>query len=123
MAKLYKMEDIYKKEIIKRKNKKVMPTKKDKIAIIAKNKNDTKINQNKKKEQNIKIDKDIKINENNKIQDENLVEDFDKPSSNDFGGVSIMPGSGDNNEGKKKNYTVNEIINYKNESKNKERKK
>ena len=38
------MEDIYKKEIIKRKNKKVMLTKKDKIAIIAKNKNDTKIN-------------------------------------------------------------------------------
>ena len=59
----------------------------------------------------------------NKTLDENLVEDFDKPSSNDFGGVSIMPGSGDNNEGKKKNYTVNEIINYKNESKNKERKK
>ena len=72
MAKLYKMEDIYKKEIIKRKNKKVMLTKKDKIAIIAKNKNDIKINQNKKKEQNIKIDKDIKINDNNEIQDEKI---------------------------------------------------
>jgi len=72
MAKLYKMEDIYKKEIIKRKNKKVMLIKKDKIAIIAKNKNDIKINQNKKKEQNIKIDKDIKINDNNEIQDEKI---------------------------------------------------
>ena len=49
-----------------------MLTKKDKIAIIAKNKNDIKINQNKKKEQNIKIDKDIKINDNNEIQDEKI---------------------------------------------------
>ena len=54
----------------------------------------------------------------NKTLDEKIVEDFDKPSSNDFGGVSIIPGTGETNNAKKKNYTVNEIINYKNDSKN-----
>ena len=84
MIKLYKVEDIYKKEIAKRKNNnknknsKYFPQKKDKISIIAKNKENIKTNIiNKKEEINfnnkgkiiiekndineIKIDNDIKI--------------------------------------------------------------
>ena len=76
MAKLYKMEDIYKKEILKRKNKNSYLTKKQKIAIIAKNKNDNiknKINNNKNKEEDKKIDNDKNITEEPIIKDEENV--------------------------------------------------
>ena len=49
-AKFYKMEDIYKKEIMKRKNKKLLP----KIAIVAKNKDDIKNKKVNKTDDNIK---------------------------------------------------------------------
>ena len=65
-AKLYKMEDIYKKEIMKRKNKKLLP----KIAIVAKNKNDIK---NKKvNNTNEKIDDGKKIKITRKEYDKKL---------------------------------------------------
>ena len=76
MAKLYKMEDIYKKELLKRKNKNSYLTKKQKIAIIAKNKNDNiknKINNNKNKEEDKKIDNDKNITEEPIIKDEENV--------------------------------------------------
>ena len=84
MEKLYKMEDIYKKEIAKRKNKNSYLTKKQKIAIIAKNKNDNaknKININ--KEEVKKINEEKKINETPIIKDEdNMIkitrEEYDK---------------------------------------------
>ena len=49
----------------------------------------------------------------NQTLDENLVEDFEKPSSNDFSSINIMKNA---KHKKKKNFTVNEIINYKNEN-------
>jgi len=65
-VKLYKMEDIYKKEIMKRKNKKLLP----KIAIVAKNKNDIK---NKKvNNTNEKIDDGKKIKITRKEYDKKL---------------------------------------------------
>ena len=75
MAKLYKMEDIYKKEILKKKNKNSYLTKKQKIAIIAKNKNDNiknKINNN-KKEEDKKLDNDKNLIEKPIIKDEENV--------------------------------------------------
>ena len=84
MAKLYKMEDIYKKEIIKRKNKNSILTKKQKIAIIAKNKNDNNKNKiNINKEEIKKINEEKQINETPIIKDEDNVikitrEEYDK---------------------------------------------
>ena len=55
MAKLYKMEKVYKREILKRKNRQILPKKKiEKITITAINKNDTKI-----------IDKSLENSKNN----------------------------------------------------------
>ena len=62
MAKLYKMEDIYKKEIARRKNKNLQKKKTEKIAIFAKPKNNIKNIENKNKEEEIK---NINNNENN----------------------------------------------------------
>lgn len=53
--KLYKMEDVYKREILKRNNKKLFSKSKEKIANIAKNKNDIKNKKGEKiDEENIK---------------------------------------------------------------------
>ena len=60
-AKLYKMEDVYKREIMKRKNKKLLPKLKEKITIFAKNKNEyinKKVDKN--LEDNIKKESDGK---------------------------------------------------------------
>ena len=68
MAKLYKVEDIYKKEIAKRKNNKYLSQKKkEKISITAKNKNnkDIKINVDKKQEEKKQINKKEKKDTNN----------------------------------------------------------
>ena len=62
MAKLYKMEDIYKKEIAKRKNKNSLIKKSEKIEIFAKQKNSITKNIHKKtKEEDKKIEIDRKI--------------------------------------------------------------
>ena len=51
----------------------------------------------------------------NQTLDEKIVEDFDKPSSNDFDTINLIKNHRDNNKViKKKNYTVNEILNFKN---------
>ena len=63
--KLYKMENVYKREIMKRKNQKLFSKSKEKIAIVAKNKNDIKNKKGEKiDEENIKKledGKEIKI--------------------------------------------------------------
>ena len=63
--KLYKMEDVYKREIMKRKNQKLFSKSKEKIGIVAKNKNDIKSKKGEKiDEKNIKKledGKEIKI--------------------------------------------------------------
>ena len=61
MAKLYKMEDIYKKEIAKRKNKNSLIKKSEKIEIFVKQKNSITKNIHKTKEEDKKIEIDRKI--------------------------------------------------------------
>ena len=63
MAKLYKIENIYKREIMKRKNQKIFPKSTEKISIIAKDKNDKKFG----KSENIYENKKIKIENGGKI--------------------------------------------------------
>ena len=62
MAKLYKIENVYKREIMRRKNKnkKIFPKSSEKITIIAKNKN-KKLKKMKKKWEVSKIRKMIKM--------------------------------------------------------------
>ena len=51
----------------------------------------------------------------NQTLDEIIVEDFDKPSSNDFGTFNLIKEEREKKKLiKKKNHTVNEVINYKN---------
>ena len=91
MIKLYKVEDIYKKEIAKRKNNnknknsKYFPQKKDKISIIAKNKENIKTNIiNKKEEINNNVKDIIEKNDINEIKIDNDIkikitrEEYDK---------------------------------------------
>ena len=84
MAKLYKMEGFYKKEIERRKNKNKSMTKKEKIAIISKNKKDMKNNINKKKEEIKKInDNNTEMIKNEKNEQQNDIikitrEEYDK---------------------------------------------
>ena len=56
MSKLYKMENVYKREIMRRKNKnkKIFPKLKEKITIFAKNKSYKKLEKNIKKQENDK---------------------------------------------------------------------
>ena len=77
MIKLYKVENIYKKEIAKRKNKnknknKYSSQKKDKISIIAKNKNSPKSNIINKKEEINKIAKSENKIINKDIEDNDI---------------------------------------------------
>ena len=91
MIKLYKVEDIYKKEIAKRKNNnknknsKYFSQKKDKISIIAKNKENIKTNIiNKKEEINNNVKDIIENNDINEIKIDNDIkikitrEEYDK---------------------------------------------
>ena len=91
MIKLYKVEDIYKKEIAKRKNNnknknsKYFSQKKDKISIIAKNKENIKTNIiNKKEEINNNVKDIIEKNDINEIKNDNDIkikitrEEYDK---------------------------------------------
>ena len=91
MIKLYKVEDIYKKEITKRKNNnknknsKYFSQKKDKISIIAKNKENIKTNIiNKKEEINNNVKDIIEKNDINEIKNDNDIkikitrEEYDK---------------------------------------------
>ena len=90
MIKLYKVEDIYKKEIAKRKNNnknksKYFSQKKDKISIIAKNKENIKTNIiNKKEEINNNVKDIIEKNDINEIKIDNDIkikitrEEYDK---------------------------------------------
>ena len=66
MAKLYKMENIYKKEIMKRKNRKIFLKPSEKITIIAKNKNEKKLEKNIGDLENINKEN----NKNNEIEGE-----------------------------------------------------
>ena len=72
MAKLYKMEDIYKKEIDRRKNKNLQKKKTEKIAIFAKPKNNIKNIENKNKEE------EIKKSNNNEIKNDKDIKEEDK---------------------------------------------
>ena len=61
MAKLYKIENVYKREIMKRKNKKIFPKSTEKISIIAKNKNDIGKSENTLENKKINNENDGKI--------------------------------------------------------------